>query len=71
MYPSEQLITDSIIPNALSVDKLQSIPKRKHPKDTQPQEETHECYIDGWTITCTQFKPRRRIRSKKQKDNME
>jgi hypothetical protein len=47
--------------------ELQSIPKRKHHKDAQPQEETQECYIDGWTITCTQFQPRRRIRSKKQK----
>jgi hypothetical protein len=46
---------------------LQSIPKRKHHKDAQPQEEIHECCIDGWTITCTQFQPRRRIRSKKQK----
>ena len=55
MSPPEQLITDSLIPNALSVDELQSIPKRKHQKDAQPQEETHECYIDGWTITCTQF----------------
>jgi hypothetical protein len=53
MSPQEQLIADSLIPNALSVDELQSIPKRKHHKDGQPQEETHECYIDGWTITCT------------------
>jgi hypothetical protein len=67
MSPQEQLIADSLIPNALSVDEWQSIPKRKHHKDAQPQEETHECYIDGWTITCTQFQPRRRIRSKKQK----
>jgi hypothetical protein len=67
MSPQEQLIADSLIPNALPVDELQSIPKRKHHKDAQPQEETHECYIDGWTITCTQFQPRRRIRSKKQK----
>jgi hypothetical protein len=51
----------------LSVDELQSIPKRKHLKDAQPQEETQECYIDGWTITCTQFQPRHHIRSKKQK----
>jgi hypothetical protein len=55
MSPQEQLIADSLIPNALSVDELQSIPKRKHHKDAQPQEETQECYIDGWTITCTQF----------------
>jgi hypothetical protein len=67
MSPQEQLIADSLIPNTLSVDELQSILKRKHHKDTRPQEETHECYIDGWTITCTQFQPRRRIRSKKQK----
>jgi riboflavin synthase alpha subunit len=67
MSPQEQLIADSLIPNALSVDELQSIPERKHHKDAQPQEETHECYIDGWTITCTQFQPRRRIRSKKRK----
>ena len=60
--PQEQLIAD-----ALSDDELSGIPKRKHHKDAQPQEETHECYIDGWTITCTQFQPRRRIRSKKQK----
>jgi hypothetical protein len=33
MSPQEQLITDSLIPNALPVDGLQSIPKRKHPKD--------------------------------------
>jgi hypothetical protein len=65
--PQEQRITDSLIPDALSVDELQSIPKRKQHKDAQPQEETHECYIDGWTITCTQFQPCRRIRSKKQK----
>jgi hypothetical protein len=55
MSPQEQLIADSLIPNALPIDELQSIPKRKHHKDAQPQEETHECYIDGWTITCTQF----------------
>jgi hypothetical protein len=67
MSPPEQLIAEPLIPNALSVDELQSIPKRKHHKDAQPQEERHECYIDGWTITCTQFQPRRRIRSKKQK----
>jgi hypothetical protein len=72
MSPQEQLIADSLISNALSVDELQSIPKRKHHKDAKPQEETEECYIDGWTITCTQFQPRRRIRSKKQKGkNME
>jgi hypothetical protein len=65
--PQEHLIADSFVPNALSDDELQSIPKRKHHKDAQPQEETHECYIDGWTITCTQFQPCRRIRSKKQK----
>jgi hypothetical protein len=46
---------------------LPGIPKRKHHKDAQLQKEAHECYIDGWTITCTQFQPRRRIRSKKQK----
>jgi hypothetical protein len=57
MSPQEHLITDSLGPNALSDDH----------KDAQPQEETHECYIDGWTITCTQFQPRRRIKSKKQK----
>jgi hypothetical protein len=65
--PQEQLIADSRIPNALSVDELPGIPKRKHHKDAQLQKEAHECYIDGWTITCTQFQPRRRIRSKKQK----
>jgi hypothetical protein len=58
----EQLIAD-----ALSDDELPGFPKRKHHKDAQPQEETHECYIDGWTITCTQLQPRRRISSKKQK----
>jgi ribosomal protein S14 len=31
------------------------------------KKEANECYIDGWTITCTQFQPRRRISSKKQK----
>jgi hypothetical protein len=60
--PQEQLIA-----YALSDDELSGIPKRKHHKDAQPQEETQECYIDGWTITCTQFQPRVRIRSKKQK----
>jgi hypothetical protein len=34
--PQEQLIADSLIPNALSVDKLQSIPIGKHHKDAQP-----------------------------------
>jgi hypothetical protein len=58
----EQLIED-----ALSDDELPGFPKRKHHKDAQLQKEAHECYIDGWTITCTQFQPRRRIRSKKQK----
>jgi hypothetical protein len=67
MSPQKQLVADSLIPNALSYDELQSISKRKHHKDAQPQEETHECYIDGWTITCTQFQPRCRIRSNKQK----
>jgi hypothetical protein len=47
MSPQEHLIADSLIPNALLVDELQSIPKRKHHKDAQHQEETHECYIDG------------------------
>jgi hypothetical protein len=61
--PKEQLIAD-----ALSDDELSGFPKRKHHKDAQPQEETHECYIDGWTITCTQFQPRCRIRSKKRKE---
>jgi hypothetical protein len=65
--PQEQLIADSQIPNALSDDELSRIPKRKHHKDAQHQKEAHECYIDGWTITCTQFQPCRRIRSKKQK----
>jgi hypothetical protein len=63
----EQLIAESLIPNALSDDELPGFPKRKHHKDAQLQKETHECYIDGWTITCTQFQPCRRIRSKKQK----
>jgi hypothetical protein len=67
MSPLEQLIADSLIPNALSVHELQTIPKRKHHKDDQLQKEANECYIDGWTITCTQFQPRRRIGSKKQK----
>jgi hypothetical protein len=53
MSPQEHLIADSLVPNALSDDELQSNPKRKHHKDAQPQEETQECYIDGWTITCT------------------
>jgi streptolysin S family bacteriocin protoxin len=65
MFPQGHLIAD-----ALSNDELPGFPKRKHHKDAQPQEETHECYIDGWTITCTQFQPRGRIKSKKQK-NME
>jgi hypothetical protein len=67
MSPQDQLIANSLIPNALSVDELQNIPKRKHHKDARLQEEAHECYIDGWTITCTQFQPHGRIRSKKQK----
>ena len=44
----EQLVAD-----ALSDDELPGFPKWKHHKDVQPQEETHECYIDGWTITST------------------
>jgi hypothetical protein len=67
MSPQEQLIADSRIPNALSDDELPCFPKRKHHKDAQLQKVANECYIDGWTITCTQFQPRRRIRSKKQK----
>jgi hypothetical protein len=39
MSPQEQLIAESLIPNALSVDELQSITKRKHHKDAQSQEE--------------------------------
>jgi hypothetical protein len=58
----EQLVAD-----ALSDDELPGFPKRKHHKDVQLQKEANECYIDGWTITCTQFQLRRRIRSKKQK----
>jgi hypothetical protein len=58
----EQLIAD-----ALSDDELLGFPKRKHHKDAQLQKEANECYIDGWTITCTQIQPRRRISSKKQK----
>jgi hypothetical protein len=53
MSPQEQLIEDSLVPNALPVNELQSNPKGKHHKDAQPQEETQECYIDGWNITCT------------------
>jgi hypothetical protein len=60
--PQEQLIAD-----ALSDNELPGFPKRKHHKDAQLQKEANECYIDGWTITCTQFQPRRRISSKKQK----
>jgi hypothetical protein len=60
--PQEQLKVD-----ALSDDELLGFPKRKHHKDAQLQKEANECYIDGWTITCTQFQPRRRIRSKKRK----
>jgi hypothetical protein len=56
----EQLIAD-----ALSDDELPGFPKRKHHKDAQLQKEANEC--DGWTITCTQLQPRRRISSKKQK----
>jgi hypothetical protein len=37
MSPQEQLIADSLIPNAMSVDELQSILKRKHHKDAQLQ----------------------------------
>jgi hypothetical protein len=33
MSPQEHLITDSLVPNALSDDELQSNPKRKHHKD--------------------------------------
>jgi hypothetical protein len=58
----EQLVAD-----ALSDDELPGFPKRKHHKDAHLQKEANECYIDGWTITCTQFQPRRRISSKKQK----
>jgi hypothetical protein len=36
MSPPEHLIAASLIPNALSVDELQSIPKRKHHKNAQP-----------------------------------
>jgi hypothetical protein len=60
--PHEQLKAD-----ALSDDDLPGFPKRKHHKDAELQKEAHKCYIDGWTITCTQFQPRRCIRSKKQK----
>jgi hypothetical protein len=58
--PQEQLIADAVLD-----DELPGFPKRKHHKDAQLQKEANECYIDGWTITCTQFQPRRRIRSKK------
>jgi hypothetical protein len=58
---------EQLIAYALSDDELPGFPKRKHHKDAQLQKEAHECYIDGWTITCTQFQPRRRISSKKQK----
>jgi hypothetical protein len=71
MSPQEQLIADSLIPNILSVDELQSIPKRKHHKDAQPQEETQECYIDGWIITCTQFQPFVASGPRNKKGNME
>jgi hypothetical protein len=59
----EQLIAD-----ALSDDELPGFPKRKHHKDAQLQKEANECYIDGWTITCTPFQPRRCIRSKRRKE---
>jgi hypothetical protein len=58
----EQLTADT-----LSDDEVPGFPKRKHHKDAQLQKEANECYIDGWTITCTQLQPRRRISSKKQK----
>ena len=50
MSSQEQLVED-----ALSNDELPGFPKRKHHKDAQLQKEANECYIDGWTITCTQF----------------
>jgi hypothetical protein len=56
-----------LVADALSDDELPGFPKRKHHKDAQLQKEANECYIDGWTITCTQFQPRRRISAKKQK----
>jgi hypothetical protein len=46
----EQLVAD-----ALSDNELPGFPKRKHHKDAHLQKEANECYIDGWTITCTQF----------------
>jgi hypothetical protein len=68
---SQWSLQEQLIANALSDDELPGIPKRKHHKNAQPQEETQECYIDGWTNTCTQFQPHGRIRSKKQKGKRE
>jgi hypothetical protein len=41
--------------------------KKETSEGCSAPKEANECYIDGWTITCTQFQPRRRISSKKQK----
>jgi hypothetical protein len=70
MSPQEQLLANSLITNAPLVDELQSIPKRKHRKssmDSQLEREALDHYLDGWTITCTQFQPHGCNRSKKQK----
>jgi hypothetical protein len=67
MSPQEQLIADSLIPNILSVDELQSIPKKQTSQGCPTPRRNTWVYIDGWTITYTHLQPRRRIRSKKQK----
>jgi hypothetical protein len=57
MSPQEQLIADSLIPNALSVDELQSIPERKHHKDAQPQEETQAVTLMDGLSPAHSFSP--------------
>jgi hypothetical protein len=64
----EQLLEDSLQPKEPIIDLLQLVQGGNQSKN-------HECtwirslppvdYIDGWTITCTEFQPPRRKRSRK------
>jgi hypothetical protein len=60
---------DSLMLNPLSVDELQRIHTRidqEYSEPAQMEKEALDEYLEGWTITCTEFQPRKRKRYRKQ-----
>jgi hypothetical protein len=61
-------LEDSLMLNPPSVDELQHVPTRiqcKRLEHTQVRNKELD-YLEGWTITCTEFQPRERKRPKNQ-----